>query len=119
LLAGWLAVKLVFVLVILPTRRLQHQPRPGGEMLARLVPADEMLYLFRLKDEGLLFYSGHRAKRLPSPDALPAETVWCLLTETEWRAWQGRRPTEVLPLRDEQGSSLVLVHLPARQEKEE
>jgi 4-amino-4-deoxy-L-arabinose transferase-like glycosyltransferase len=115
LLVAWLAVKLVFVSSVLPARQVHRHPQLGGEMLARLVPEDEMLYLLRLKDDGLLFYYGRPAHRLHAADEAPAG-AWCLLTETEWGAWQGARPERVsADLRDGQGSPLVLVRLPGRE----
>src|SRR5262249_24837794 len=58
LLIVWLIVKLVFIEVVLPRRNPLRQPKEKGEHLAALVPRDEVLYLFRLKDEGIMFYYG-------------------------------------------------------------
>src|SRR5205085_2453695 len=38
LLVGWLGVKAVFVVRVLPLRQQSRRPREGGEVLARLVP---------------------------------------------------------------------------------
>jgi 4-amino-4-deoxy-L-arabinose transferase-like glycosyltransferase len=118
LLAGWLLVKLVFVAAVLPARQAQRDPRPGGEVLARLVPADTLLYLFHVKDEGLLFYYGRPARRLHEAKALPAEGGWCLLTDREWEQWQTERPAEVrASLHDGQGAPLVLVRAGPREKQ--
>jgi hypothetical protein len=109
LLVTWLAVKLVFVTVVLPDRAARRNPRPGGEMLARIVPAGEMLYLRRLKDEGLMFYYGRPARRLHAGEAAPTD-AWCLLTEAEWRMWMGVQAV----VRDGQGARVVLVRLQGR-----
>jgi 4-amino-4-deoxy-L-arabinose transferase-like glycosyltransferase len=115
LLAAGLAVKLAFVGVVWPARQARRSPRPGGEALARLVPHGETLYVFRLKDEGVLFYYGRRARRLAGPDALPPGRAWCLLTGPEWQRWHGRaEPLATLP--DGQGAALRLVRWPARRE---
>jgi 4-amino-4-deoxy-L-arabinose transferase-like glycosyltransferase len=126
-LACWLVVKLVFVHGVLPARNPNRQPRAKGEQIAAAVPAGQTLYLFRLKDEGIMFYYG-RARgahaygadapvlRLGSPEELPSrrEPVYCILAEHEWRVWKSPRPAEaVLYLRDEQGDPIVLVRVSA------
>jgi 4-amino-4-deoxy-L-arabinose transferase-like glycosyltransferase len=108
----WLAVKLIFVQVIVPSRNPTREPRAKGERIAALVPPGETLYLFRLKDEGILFYYNRPTRRLPSPSRLPVsgETRYCLFVESEWQQWCPSRRTEVLlRLTDEQGAALVLV----------
>jgi hypothetical protein len=73
-----------------------------------------MLYLFRLKDEGILFYYGRPARRLPEPAWLPVSegTAYCLLVESEYRTWASSRNAEVLlQLQDEQGGPIVLVKM--------
>ncbi len=115
LLVMWLAVKVAFVKTVTPARQARRNPQPGGELLARTVPAGETLYLMRLKDEGLLFYYGRPAHRLHSGEAAPAGAC-CLLTEAEWRMWGGARRGETLAsLHDGQGAPVVLVRL-CRQE---
>ncbi len=112
LLLLWLAAKLVFVHAIVPSRNPARQPRLKGEQIAALVPPGRTLYLFRLKDEGILFYYGRPARRLPAPACLSAtgETVYCLLIESEWRQWACPRHAEpLLHLCDEQGVPLILV----------
>jgi hypothetical protein len=111
LLMLWLVVKLLFVQVVLPGRNPERAPSARGEQIAALVPEGEMLYLFRLKDEGILFYYGRPAQRLHSPEQLPAgESRYCLLVEAEWQQWPSTRPAEVLrPMQDEQGAPLVFI----------
>jgi 4-amino-4-deoxy-L-arabinose transferase-like glycosyltransferase len=114
-LAVWLAVKIAFVQVILPARNPDREPRAKGEQLAVLVPEGAPLYLFRLKDEGILFYYGRPVRRLPDVSHLPVPgiTAYCVLIETEWEQWPSSRPAQVLlRLRDEQGEPLVLVQVP-------
>jgi 4-amino-4-deoxy-L-arabinose transferase-like glycosyltransferase len=110
----WLTVKLVFVHTIVSSRDATRQPRHKGEQIAALVPPDRMLYLFRLKDEGILFYYGRPARRLPAPAWLPAseEAVYCLLTESEYRQWDNPRHAEVvLRLCDEQSTPILLARV--------
>jgi 4-amino-4-deoxy-L-arabinose transferase-like glycosyltransferase len=108
MLAGWLAVKLVFVGFVVPARQVHRQPRLGGERLADLVPHGRELYLLRLKDDGLLFYYGRPTRRLSEPEQLPAG-AWCLLTEAEWNRGTLSRLSPVARLRDGQGAPVVLV----------
>ncbi len=107
----WLMVKLIFVHAIAPSRNPTRQPRLKGEQIAALVPADETLYLFKLKDEGILFYYGRQARRLPGPSCLPISTegAYCLLVQSEWQQWPSPRRAEILlRLCDEQGAPIML-----------
>ena len=90
--------------------------------MAALVPEGETLYLFRLKDEGIMFYysrlhagtTGSPVRRLASPDDLlsSGEPVYCILDKSEFDQWHLRRPAEVLlHLLDEQGAPIVLVRI--------
>ncbi len=110
----WIIVKIAFVQIILPARNPDRQPRQKADQLAALVPPEKTLYLFQLKDEGILFYYGRSARRLTDVSRLPrGETAYCVLTDTEWEQWPMVRPAEVLlHLQDEQGAPLVLVKVP-------
>jgi 4-amino-4-deoxy-L-arabinose transferase-like glycosyltransferase len=112
--ALWLAVKVAFVHAVIPARNAHREPRAKGELLARLVPEGQPLYLFALKDEGIMFYYGRPVVRLPSPVELPAvgELLYCILDEKEWRHWIGPCAAEAIQhLDDEQGDPIVLVRL--------
>jgi 4-amino-4-deoxy-L-arabinose transferase-like glycosyltransferase len=109
LFAGWLVAKLAFVSAVVPARQKNHSPRAGGERLARLVSQGDILHLFRLKDDLLLYYYGRPARRLRDPGDLAGRAAWCLLTEEEWRRWPGGLAKEGAALRDSQGAPLVLV----------
>jgi 4-amino-4-deoxy-L-arabinose transferase-like glycosyltransferase len=112
--ALWVAAKIVFVTAVVPGRDRIRSPCRKGQQIAALVPPEFTLYLFRLKDEGILFYYGRRARRLPWPDALPASEhcVYCLLTESEFQQWDRSRRAEVLlRLSDEQRHPIVLVKM--------
>jgi 4-amino-4-deoxy-L-arabinose transferase-like glycosyltransferase len=111
LLTMWLTAKLVFVHVIVPGRDTTREPRLKGEQIAARVPPRETLYLFRLKDESILYYYGRPARRLPDPACLPesGRGEYCLLVQSEWEQWTCPRVAEVLlRLRDEQGAPIVL-----------
>jgi 4-amino-4-deoxy-L-arabinose transferase-like glycosyltransferase len=110
----WLVAKGLFVHAVMPHRNADRQPRAKGALLAALVPVDRILYLFRLKDEGIMFYYGRPALRLASPEHLPGgpEPRYCILTDTEWQRWPASRPAEELRrFADEQGAPLVLVRV--------
>ncbi len=136
LLAAWLVIKVGFVHAWVPIRdgrandllraagfraRTTRDPRGKAEQLAARVPADRPLYLFRVKDEGIMFCYGRchaegqadrLVRRLKGPNDLPAtaELVYCIVTEAEWSAWDRRRPAEVLlRLPDQQGDPMVLL----------
>ncbi|MGH7169537.1 MAG: ArnT family glycosyltransferase [Gemmataceae bacterium] len=114
LLALWLAAKLLFVYTIVPARDSHRTPRETAQQIAALVPPEQTLYLFRLKDEGVLFYYGRPARRLLAPSFLPSSehAAYCLLVESEWRQWSGPRPAEILlRLRDQQGHPIFLVRV--------
>jgi 4-amino-4-deoxy-L-arabinose transferase-like glycosyltransferase len=115
LIALWLAVKIAFVTLILPIRDGLRAPSRIGQQIAALVPPERTLYLFRLKDEGILFYYGRPARRLPAPAFLPASerSAYCLLTESELRQWMRSRSAQILlRLNDEQRHPIVLVKMP-------
>jgi len=111
-LAAWMVVKLVFVHAIIPQRNANRDPRAKGALIASLVPPGSILYLFRLKDEGIMFYYGRVVRRLPSPEHLPSsgEAAYCILDAAEWQRWRtARRVMLVQHLADEQGDPIVLV----------
>lgn len=113
-LALWLGIKITFVEVVLPLRIAPRQTRAKAALLASLVPIAKVLYLFKLKDEGIMFYFDRPVFRLARPAQLPssAEPLFCILTEDEWRRWDAGRPTEVIRhLQDAQGDNIVLVRL--------
>ncbi len=112
LFALWLMVKLAFVHVAVPARNQNRLPRAKGEQLAALIPEGKTLYLFMLKDEGIMFYYGRTVRRLPSPAQLPSssEPLYCILDKAEWEQWKSLRATELIQrMKDEQGAPIVLV----------
>jgi 4-amino-4-deoxy-L-arabinose transferase-like glycosyltransferase len=113
-LALWLLAKTMFVFAVMPARVAQRNAREKGAMLAQLVSPGSTVYLFRLKDDGIMFYYGRPALRLPSPRQLPAsgEPIYCILTRPEWDSWSLDRPTQlVCEFADEQGDPCVLVRV--------
>lgn len=108
----WLGVKLVFVHAVIPHRNRDRDPRAKGQLLAATVPEGAPLYLFRLKDEGIMFYYGRPVRRLTNPAELPShsEPLYCILEAPEWEQWSPTLAADVvLRLKDEQGAPIVLV----------
>lgn len=113
-LAVWLVVKLAYVQAIVPARNHQREPRAKAEQLAALIPEGQTLYLFRLKDEGIMFYYGRTVKRLAGLEQLPSsgELLYCIVTDVEWQQWPPRRPANVvLRLKDQQSDPIVLLRV--------
>lgn len=121
----WLVIKIAYVEAVIPARNRHREPRAKGELLAQLVPPQQTLYLFRLKDEGIMFYYGRPVRRLGSADELPVSghAIYCILDESEWSQSQSRTPAlpgwqrlrravAVQHLEDEQGAPIVLVRIP-------
>jgi hypothetical protein len=112
LLLAWVAVKLAFVQVMVPRREHGREPQAKGQQLASLVPPGEPLYLFKLKDEGIMFYYGRQICRLSDLSDLPARGTpkYCILVEAEWQDWPSTRPADMLlQLCDEQRAPIFLV----------
>lgn len=108
----WVGVKVVFVEVVIPARTASRNPFPAAAALRDRVPVGEPLYLFRLKDEGVMFYYGRPVVRLHDPRDLP-RGAFAVLIEKEWdnRAAVGHLQL-VDCLRDQQGDPLILVRAP-------
>jgi 4-amino-4-deoxy-L-arabinose transferase-like glycosyltransferase len=114
MLAIWMTVKVAFVHVVIAERSSQRQTRAKAAFLAALVPVNVVLYLFKLKDEGIMFYFGRPVVRLAGPSVLPSAPgpLFCILTEEEWGSWDQSRSTRVVQrLQDAQGDNIVLVRL--------
>jgi hypothetical protein len=111
-LAMWLVIKVVFVQFVIPDRTSKRNPEPIAATLRELVPPDRPLYLFRLKDEGVMFYYARPAVRLRDPRELPPG-AFAVLMRQEWddRARFGHLEL-VYWMRDQQGDPLILVRAP-------
>jgi hypothetical protein len=113
-LAVWFGLKVMYVELLVPHRTLVRQTHGKGAVIASLVPGLHTLYIFLLKDEGLMFYYGRPVTRLDGPHELPsaAEPLYCLLTDEEWRGWSSPRRAELVQrLRDSQGDPICLVRV--------
>ena len=105
-------MKVVFVEAAVPHRAAGREARETGGRLARLVPPGETLYLCRLKDEGVLFYYGRPACRLPRIAASDDSIIYVLMLDAEWDGGNySGRPEHLAELRDQQGAPIHLVRL--------
>jgi 4-amino-4-deoxy-L-arabinose transferase-like glycosyltransferase len=108
-LAIWLVVKVVFVEIIVPRRTAGRDAAATAAQLRELVPPGEPLHLFKLKDEGVLFYYGRPARKLRDPHDLP-RPGYAVLIEQEWDDRAAFRGVELVRwMYDQQGDPLILV----------
>jgi 4-amino-4-deoxy-L-arabinose transferase-like glycosyltransferase len=111
-LAAFAAAKVVFVEAIVPGRLAQRHGKATGEEIARLVPADAILYIWRLRDDQVLFYSGRDTRRIELPAASIERPQYVLLRDEEWRARTFRgRPEYLAELRSDVNEPIHLVRL--------
>jgi len=111
-LCAWLVVKVIYVEAVVHDRTAYRNARQTGQEIARLVPEGQILYLCRLKDEGVLFYYGRPAHRLDLETIAPRTAVYALLLDAEWQEHQFRgRPEYIAELRDQQNAPIHLVRI--------
>jgi 4-amino-4-deoxy-L-arabinose transferase-like glycosyltransferase len=105
----WLAAKVAFVEIVIPSRTAHHNAEPIGARLRELVPSDRTLYLFRMKDEGVMVYYARSVVRLNQLDELsPGE--FAVLIRQEWDEWSTSGTLEqVAWLHDQQGDPMIVV----------
>lgn len=114
ILATWAVIKIAYVELKVARRDHDRDPRGKGALVAECVPVDRPLYLFRLKDEGVMFYSRRLGRRLAEPTELPSasEPLYCILTEPEWLTWPlTARSTVLRRLQDTQGAPILVVRV--------
>jgi 4-amino-4-deoxy-L-arabinose transferase-like glycosyltransferase len=105
----WLVVKVSFVEFIIPQRTAHHNAEPVAETLRDLVPHDRKLYLFRMKDEGVMFYYARPVVRLNQLEELPPGEFAALIRQ-EWDEWAKSGSLEQIAcLHDQQGDTFFLV----------
>jgi hypothetical protein len=117
ILISWAAVKIVHVELIAPDRTANRNARATGERLSAIVPEGEILYLCRLKDEGVLFYYGRPALRLDSLERPPEKAAFAVLLDAEWSGLR-LRADYITELRDQQQAPIHLVRLHGAKEGE-
>ena len=72
MLAVWLIVKVLFVEVVLDQRPGAAADTGQSGAVGGDGALDRTLYLFRVKDEGIMFYFGRSVVRLAEPGGLPS-----------------------------------------------
>jgi 4-amino-4-deoxy-L-arabinose transferase-like glycosyltransferase len=108
-LGAWLAVKIAFVEIVVPLRTAHHNAEPIAASLRELVPVDRKLYVFRMKDEGVMFYYARPVIRLNKLNELPPGEFAALIRQ-EWDEWAASGSLEQIAcLHDQQGDPLILV----------
>lgn len=104
----WATLKIVFVETVVPARTANRNAHETGEQLAALVPEGELLYLCRLKDEGVMFYYGRPVRRL-SVAQMPEDCRYVILLDEEWKSGSFSSFTHVATVRDQQQAPVHLV----------
>jgi 4-amino-4-deoxy-L-arabinose transferase-like glycosyltransferase len=123
-LIAWFVVKIIFIHGVIPSRNKNREPGIRGAQIAAVVPEDQPLYLFHLKDEGIMFYYSrcHTAgspdrvvQRLTTPNDLPSTVglVYCVVTDSEWSTWDHEHlpVTVILESTDQQGEKIRLLRV--------
>lgn len=109
-LIAWSIVKIIHVEVVMPNRTATRHARETAARLAELVPAGEILYLCKLKDEGIVFYYNRPARRFLPQDFASLRSCYAILNASEWDKWKEPAWFEVVErLRDQQGDLIFLV----------
>jgi 4-amino-4-deoxy-L-arabinose transferase-like glycosyltransferase len=109
ILAAWCCVKLVFVEAVVPNRTSDRRVRETAARIAELAPPGHILYLCKLKDEGILFYYNRPARRFQWENPVE-EKSFALLIESEWRQWSESGHFDLVErFRDQQGAPIYLV----------
>lgn len=107
----WVVVKIVFVEVVVPNRTAGRGAELTGAALREQVP-NGPLHVFRLKDEGVMFYYARPAVRLADAKSLPP-AAFALLIRQEWEDRAAFGHLELLCcMHDQQGDPIYLVRNP-------
>jgi hypothetical protein len=113
-LVTWIVAKFCFVQFVVSARAAKHNAEPIAAQLRERIPAGESLYLFRLKDEGVMFYYARPAHRLHDPRDLPPG-AYAVLIQQEWEHSEAFGELELIDrLADQQGDPLIIVRRPAQ-----
>src|SRR5262249_38790223 len=105
----WLVAKVVFVEVVVPSRTAGRDAEVTAAKLRELVPPAQTLHLFKLKDEGVMFYYGRPTRKLHDPGELP-RPGYAVLIRQEWDDRAAFEDAELVQwMYDQQGDPLILV----------
>jgi hypothetical protein len=108
----WAVAKVVFVEVVLPQRVAGRNAEVTGAELRERVPDGLPLYVFKLKDEGVMFYYARPAVRAYDPHALPGG-AFAVLIRQEWHDRAAFGHLELVScMHDQQGDPIYLVRTP-------
>ncbi len=107
----WMIAKIAFTEVVVPQRTAGRDAEATALQLRELVPPQETLYLFKLKDEGILFYYGRAGRKLFEPRELP-RGAFALLIQSEWDARTDYGDVQLIRcMYDQQGAPIYLIRL--------
>ena len=105
----WFAAKIVFVEVAIPNRSAGRNAEATATELREHIPAGQPLYVFKLKDEGVMFYYARPAVRLNDPKSLP-RGAFAALIRPEWKDRAAFGHFELICcMSDQQGDPIYLV----------
>ncbi|HUR54779.1 MAG TPA: hypothetical protein VMZ71_11650, partial [Gemmataceae bacterium] len=108
-LALWLVAKIAFVEIVIPQRTANRNAPATAAQLRDLVPPHATLYLFKLKDEGVMFYYARPARKLRHPADLPSG-AFAVLIRQEWESRAAFGDIELVQwMHDQQGDPLIVV----------
>jgi hypothetical protein len=110
----WLTLKVGYANGLIHRRGHDHSPQANGQLLASLLPADQLLYLLDIKEDDVLFYFGRPALQLHNPAHLPAgpDPVYCLLDHKALQGWHSGKTVEMVQeITIAQGTKLYLVRV--------
>ncbi len=108
----WFIAKIVFVEVVIPQRAEGRNAEATGAALRARVPTGQPLHVFKLKDEGVMFYYARPALRLTDVRSLPSG-AFALLIRQEWEDRAAFSHLGLLCcMHDQQGDPIYLVRAP-------
>jgi hypothetical protein len=100
--------------VVIPKRAAGRNAEATAAALRDRVPAGQPLYVFKLKDEGVMFYYARSALRASDPRSLPAG-AFAVLIRQEWKDRAAFGGFELLCcMSDQQGDPIYLVRKEGR-----
>jgi 4-amino-4-deoxy-L-arabinose transferase-like glycosyltransferase len=109
ILIAWCAVKIAFVEAIVPERTANRHVQATAQRLDELVPQGDILYLCKLKDEGVMFYYVRPVRHVDAGFRVISGAQIALIA-SEWEQLKDSGRFEIVEwLCDQQGDPIILV----------